>query len=154
MQLHSKTLFLPTVQLSEPFFVFGSKLAFRGISCDKTLTYLGDEKWVLLCGRWHHCVDNFTFDSISLELFVSGRECSGLLTGGRSGLRPNSSSLLWETGGWYHCILWKQDTSWCLPAPSYLLVRLRRWEQKEFLLISKSEKHVTPKGVDLTTSDS
>ena len=55
-----------------------SKLASWGISCDKTL---GDERWVLLCGNQHHCLDNFTFESISLELFAFRRECSGLFTG-------------------------------------------------------------------------
>ena len=43
------------------------------------LIYLGDESWVLSCGNWHDCVDNFTFESISLELFDFGRECSGLV---------------------------------------------------------------------------
>ena len=32
-------------------------------------------------------------------------------------------------GGWYHCILWRQDTSWCLHTPSYLLARPRRWNK-------------------------
>jgi len=45
-----------------------------------------------------------------------------------------------EIGGWYHCILWRQDTSECLPAPSYLLAKPGRWEQKEFLLTSKNQK--------------
>jgi len=66
-------LFLAENLLSEAF------LAIR-------VTYLGDERWMLLCGNQHHCVDNFTFESTSLELFASGRECSGLFTGERSGL--------------------------------------------------------------------
>ena len=126
--------------VSEPFFVFRSKHSFWGISCDKTLTYLEDERWVLPCGNQHHCVDSFTFESISLELFAFRRQCSGLFTGRISGLWPNNSSLLWETGGWYHCILWRQYTSWHLHAPSYLLARPGRWEQMEFLLRSKSQK--------------
>lgn len=32
------------LDVSEPFFVFGSKLALQGISCDKTLTYLAHER--------------------------------------------------------------------------------------------------------------
>ena len=94
------------------------------------------------CCNQHHCLDNFTFESISLEPFVFGRECSGLFTGlftgGRSVLWPNNSCLLWETGGWYYCILWRQDTSWRRHTPSYLLARPERWEQKEFLLRSKA----------------
>ena len=86
----------------------------------------------------------FTFESISLELFAFRRECSGLFTrlftGGRSVLWPNNSCLLWEIGGWYHCILWRQDTSWHLHTPHYLLARPGRWEQKEFLLRSNNWK--------------
>ena len=78
----------------EPFFVFGSKLAFQSISCDKTLTDLGDEKWVLLCGSQHHSVDSFTIKSISLELFAFRREC--LLAEDLA--CANNSSLAWETG--------------------------------------------------------
>ena len=74
------------LMVTEPFFVFCSKLAFQGISCDKSLTYLRDESCVLPCGSWHHFVDNFTFESIYLELFAFRRECSGLFTGRRSGL--------------------------------------------------------------------
>ena len=126
--------------LSEHFFVFSSKLAFQGISCNKTLTYLGDERWVLLCGSWHHCVDSFTFQSIYLELFAFGRECLQVFTGRRSGLWPNNSSLLWETGEWYHCILWKTGCRWA--PPCFLLSAGKAWKvgTKEFLLRSQSQK--------------
>ena len=136
-----KSMDVSTVRCMNPSLFSGSKLASWGISCDKTL---GDKRWVLPCGNQHHCLDNFTFESISLELFAFGRECSGLFTrlftGRRSVLWPNNSCLLWEIGGWYHCILWRQDTSRCLYTPSYLLARPGRWEQKEFLLRSKSQK--------------
>jgi len=54
-----------------PSLFSGSKLASGGISCDKTL---GDERWVLPCDNQHHCLDNFTCESIFL---------AGLFTGGR-----------------------------------------------------------------------
>ena len=63
------SLFLARSLLPEVFLVIG-------------LTCLGDDCWVLLCGNQHHCVDNFTFESISLELFAVGKECSGLFIGG------------------------------------------------------------------------
>ena len=59
-------LFLAENLLSEAF------LAIR-------VTYLGDERWMLLCGNQHHCVDNFTFESISLGCLPpeeSAQECS------------------------------------------------------------------------------
>ena len=37
------------------------------------------ERLVPQCGSQHHFVDSFTFETISLELFVFGRECSECL---------------------------------------------------------------------------
>ena len=53
---------------------------------------------MLPCGSWHECMDNCTSESISLKLFASGRLCSGVFSGRRSGLRPNNSSLV--QGNW------------------------------------------------------
>ena len=64
----------------------------------------------------HHFVVNFTFESISLELFAFEKECSRVLIGWRLGLRTNKSSLIGEPGRWYHYILWRHDTSWSIPA--------------------------------------
>ena len=118
--------------LYESLFDFGSKLAFWSISCDKTQTYLGDERWVLSCGNQHHCVDNFTFESISLELSASRRECSGLFSGSRSGLWPNNSSLVWENWGMIPSCPVKNRMQVGIPATSYLLARPGRWEQRSF----------------------
>ena len=53
---------------------------------------------MLLCGSQHHCVDNFTFENISLELLAFGRECSGLFTGGTYGLWPIACyRIQWDT---------------------------------------------------------
>ena len=148
-----------------PSLFSGSKLASWGISCDKTL---GDERWVLPCGNQHHCLDNLLLKAFLWSCLPSAqelRECSGLFTGlftelftglftgGRYVLWPNYSCLLRETGGWYHHILWRQDTSWRLHTPSYLLARPGSWEQKEFLLRYKSQKLSFQKA-DSTTLDS
>jgi len=124
--------------VSEPFFVFGSKLAFWGISCNKTLTYPGDERWMLPCGNQYHFVDNFTFESISLELFAFGRVCSEVFTGRRPGLWLNNSSLVWDMENDAITSCEKQDTGGHLPAPSYLLARPRRWEQRSFCWAPKA----------------
>ena len=112
-----------------PSLFFGSKLVFWGISCHKTDL---DERWVLLCGNQHHCVDNFTFESISLELFASGKECSGVVTGGRSVLWLNSPSLVWENWGMIPSCPVKNRMQMGIPAPSYLLASPRTWEQSSF----------------------
>jgi len=57
-------------------------------------------------------------------LFAFERECSRVLIGWRLGLRANNSSLIGETGRWYHCILWRWGTSWHLPASCYTLTSI------------------------------
>ena len=124
-------------------FVFDSKLAFQGISCDKTLIYLGDERWVSPCGSLHHSVDSFTLENISLELFAFKRECSGVLIGWRLGLEANDSRLIGEFGKWYHYFLWRQDTTGIsLLSLIFWLKICKAWKMgtKEFLLRFKSQK--------------
>jgi len=116
--------------MSEPFFVFGSKLAFRGISCGKTLTYLGDERLVLPCGSQHHFVDSFTFKSISLELFTIRRMLRNVYWWK---ICPVTKLLQLGIFFPYSGKAWYK---WVPPCSSYLPARPGRWEQKEFLLRS------------------
>ena len=125
----------------ESFFVLGSKLAFWGISCDKTLSYLEDERWVMPCGHRHHCVDNFTFESIFLwsyfPLEESAQEC--LLA---EDLACDQITPAWygKTGKWYHRVLWKTGCRW---APLYSLLSAgKAWKMgtKDFMLRSQSQK--------------
>ena len=105
--------------LSEPF-SFWLKACFLRHSFDKTLTYLGDDRWVLPCG-------NFTFESISLKLL----ESSGVFTGRRSVLWPNNSSLVWENWGMIPLCPVKNRMQ-VGTSPSNLLARPARWEKRSF----------------------
>ena len=55
---------------------------------------------------------------------------------------PGTTLHLFAVGDWGMIPLYpvRQDTSWGLHTSSYLLARPGRWEQKEFLLRSKSQK--------------
>ena len=63
------------------------------------LTYLGGERWVLLCGSQHHHVDNFTFVSIFLWSCLppveSAQECSLVEDLACDQITP---ALYWKTG--------------------------------------------------------
>ena len=61
------------------------------------------------------------------ELLASRRECSGVVTGGRSGLWLNSPSLVWKNWGMTPSCPVKNKMQMGIPAPSYLLVRPGRW---------------------------
>lgn len=107
------------------------------------LTYAGGKWLVSQGGNQHHFVDNYTFESTSLELFAFKREFSGVLNGWRLDLGANDSSLIREIGKWYHCALWRQDTTGI--SLLLLIFRLKickTWKTgaKEILLRFKSQK--------------
>jgi len=107
------------------------------------LTYAGGKWLVSQGGNQHHFVDNYTFESTSLELFAFRREFSGVLNGWRLDLGANDSSLIREIGKWYHCALWRQDTTGI--SLLLLIFRLKickTWKTgaKEILLRFKSQK--------------
>lgn len=98
----------------------GGSLAMPTLNLHGMLSDTGKECLKSTWGNQHHFVDNFTFESISLELFVFKTESPGVFIACRLGLGENETSLILETGKWYHCILWRQDASWHLPASSHL----------------------------------
>ena len=117
--------------MSETLFFFSSKLAFQGISCDKTLTYKGDERSVLLCGSRHPFIKKFYiwkhfFGAVCLQKRVLRsvywwKTCHQITPA--SYQRPGNDTII-------SCE--KQDAGGHLPAPSYLLAGPRIWEQRSF----------------------
>lgn len=55
----------------------------------------------------NHFVDGFMFKSVSWELFTFEWEGPGVFSVWGLGLETNVSSLIPETGRWYHCIQWR-----------------------------------------------
>ena len=97
------------------------------------------ERLVPQCGSQHHFVDSFTFETISLELFVFGRECSECLLAedlacdqitpawyGRLGMTP-----LYPVKARY---------KWAPPCSLLSAGKAQKRGTKEFLLRSKSQK--------------
>ena len=73
-------------------------------------------------------------ESISSELFVFEVEDPEIFSGWGTGLAASVSSLIQEAGRLHHCILWRHDRKWHLPAYSYFcwfkFTRSGRKEQK------------------------
>lgn len=86
-------------------------------------------------------MDSFTFEWLSL------------FTDRRSGLWPGNSSMVQETGGWYHCMLWRQDIS---GHPSFSLLSAGKvWKTGKKVVPTEVQKPetFTPKRTDSTTLD-
>ena len=78
----------------------------------------------------HHFVD--IWKHLPSELFASRRECSGVFSGGRPGLWLSSPSLVWENWRMIPLCPVENRMQVGIPAPSYLLARPRRLEQRSF----------------------
>lgn len=74
-----------------------------------------------LCGNQHHLVDDFTFESISLKILPSkgsDQECSLAEDLDCDQITP---AWYWRLGDNSIISCEDRETTWCLPAPSYLL---------------------------------